>query len=128
MEQALALLQGLPLPHVISGLAVVLLLVAVLVRAASSVPTIDVSLDAGEDAPHMPAHRLQQRPPNLAACPVEDVHGGKYDPKKAPKGSIPCYDPGSLELLGYVPAMTAAQVGGRPPQRSGPAWPGPGIQ
>lgn len=31
-------------------------------------------------------------------------------PVKGNKSRIPCYDPGTMELLGYVPAMTPAQV------------------
>ena len=36
--------------------------------------------------------------------------GRKGSPKRALKQTIPCYDPGNGELLGYAPAMTPAQV------------------
>lgn len=42
-----------------------------------------------------------------------DEDGGssvRRSPRKASKSLIPCHDPGTLELLGHVAAMSAAQV------------------
>ena len=41
---------------------------------------------------------------------VGDAEGGKSPSTKVPKGSIPCYDPGTLQLLGHAPAFTEQQV------------------
>lgn len=39
----------------------------------------------------------------------------RHDPSKKPdKDVVPCYDPGSMQLLGHVPAMSAAEVGLQP--------------
>ena len=57
----------------------------------------------------------QQRCPALACRAGEAAPGSptRRSPRKAgqpPAGQIPCTDPGTGELLGYVPAMTAAEV------------------
>ena len=113
MEALLGAIAGLPAPLITCCCAVgALLLALVLVKVLSGrVPSIQVSLDAGGFSAFRPCSST--RPPTSPCLPADDVPGGKCDPAKAPKGSIPCYDPGSLELLGYAPAMTAAQVGGR---------------
>jgi hypothetical protein len=90
---------------------VVLLAVLGLVKAlAARVPTIEASLDSGR-ANAARQHVTLRWTLNTHRCGAGDVAGGLYDPQKAPKGSIPCYDPGNLELLGFAPAMTAAEVG-----------------
>lgn len=43
--------------------------------------------------------------------PSVEIPGEAYDSKRAvPAGSIPCYDPATMEFLGFMPAMTAMQV------------------
>lgn len=51
-------------------------------------------------------------PPIALPCraAVGDAEGGKSPSTKVPKGSIPCYDPGTLQLLGHAPAFTEQQV------------------
>jgi len=35
----------------------------------------------------------------------------RHDPKKkSDKDVVPCYDPGTMQLLGHVPAMSANEV------------------
>jgi hypothetical protein len=36
--------------------------------------------------------------------------GTRGSPSKSSKSRIACYDPGTMELLGYAPAMTPSQV------------------
>ncbi|KAJ9528462.1 hypothetical protein QJQ45_020356 [Haematococcus lacustris] len=46
------------------------------------------------------------------ASEAEDtITAPRYDPgKPADKDVVPCYDPGTMQLLGHVPAMSAAEV------------------
>ena len=44
---------------------------------------------------------------------AEVVAGQRYVPSAPPpKDKIPCYDPSTMQLLGYAKAMSAAEVGG----------------
>jgi hypothetical protein len=44
---------------------------------------------------------------------AETLDAPKYVPAKSPpKDKIPCYDPGTMQLLGYAKAMTPDEVGG----------------
>jgi hypothetical protein len=48
-----------------------------------------------------------------AVAELEDViNATKYDPSKpVDKDVVPCYDPATMQMLGHVPAMSAAEVG-----------------
>ncbi|PNH00029.1 hypothetical protein TSOC_014170 [Tetrabaena socialis] len=44
----------------------------------------------------------------------DTIDAVKYDPSKpADKDVVPCYDPSTLQLLGHLPAMSAAEVRAR---------------
>ncbi|KAL4856021.1 Aldehyde dehydrogenase 22A1 [Chlorella vulgaris] len=50
---------------------------------------------------------LSQSVPSIAVQPITGVAAAS---RRASKNLIPCHDPGTQQLLGYVPAMTAMQV------------------
>ncbi|PRW57735.1 Aldehyde dehydrogenase 22A1 [Chlorella sorokiniana] len=84
-------LQALPLAAIAGALLLVVLIRALL---AQRVPSITVEPITGEAAPASPARRSTRK-----------AAGGDAS-------TIPCYDPGTQELLGYVPAMSADEVRG----------------
>jgi hypothetical protein len=53
-------------------------------------------------------------PMHAIACAGETddvIDAPKYDPKeKTPKDVIPCYDPATMQSLGYMPAMSESEV------------------
>ncbi|EFN57269.1 hypothetical protein CHLNCDRAFT_143835 [Chlorella variabilis] len=56
---------------------------------------------------------LGQRVPSIEVEPISgeaSPSSPRRSPRKPSKSIIPCHDPGTQELLGYVPAMGAAQV------------------
>jgi len=48
--------------------------------------------------------------PILRGSGLMPAGGTRGSPSKSSKSRIPCYDPGTMELLGYAPAMTPSQV------------------
>jgi hypothetical protein len=78
----------------------------------SSTPTLDVPVTAGR----WPLHKHTKQPSALTACcNAEDLDGPaskqQYVPgKDTKKSGIPCYDPSTMQLLGYAKAMTPQEV------------------
>ena len=60
-----------------------------------------------------PTPKKTKPPPKDEAA--EELSAEKYKPsgKAPPKGKIACYDPSTMQLLGYAKAMTPAEVGFR---------------
>lgn len=84
-------------PHLLATAAAVFVLFYVLVSlvwdalAYAAIPTLDVPLKQEELA--------------------EQLDAEKYTPPKTlPKDKIPCYDPGTMQFLGYAKAMTPDEV------------------
>ena len=51
--------------------------------------------------------------PNIShtAEAQDTIDAVKYDPSKKPQpGVVPCYDPATMQLLGYCPAMSDREV------------------
>jgi hypothetical protein len=59
-----------------------------------------------------PALASSSLPAACAAAELSDsIPGDKYVPGKAlPKDRVPCYDPGNMQYLGDMPAMTPGEV------------------
>jgi len=71
--------------------AVVVLYLLFDTLAYAAIPTLDVPLKQEELA--------------------EELDAPQYSPPKTlPKDKIPCYDPGTMQLLGHAKAMTPAEV------------------
>lgn len=77
------------------------------------IPTLSVSLTDGKNhavalilTVSYPAHL---RP--LFAVEAQDSTKSQYTPTGSTSdGKIPCYDPGSMQFLGHMPAMDSAQA------------------
>jgi hypothetical protein len=89
------------------------------VVSALAIPSLDVATTEGEqpDAGHRGLGSSRANQSNtfmraLLAAEREDViNAPQFDPS-APldKDVVPCYDPGNMQLLGHVPAMSATEV------------------
>lgn len=95
------------------------LVLAVYKRLVSShIPSLRVEMTAGNDvllrckrAAHQNSHAPSVRQTGFPAAEAEDsIDAETYVPRKSPDGRIPCYDPANLQLLGHLPAMSAAEV------------------
>lgn len=82
---------------------------------------VESAQEEGAAHAYMHAHApvLTPSPPPSPPSTAESkdrIVAARHDPKKrVDKDVVPCYDPGSMQLLGHVPAMSTAQVGARTP-------------
>jgi hypothetical protein len=133
IDEALRAAEALPPWHIIAA-AMFILAALVLVVKALITPTIP-SIQVPEPQGNLPIPFLASLPHTFCLClmhqPQPPLTGlslfvafhqrscldilppgrtTRVSPSKTPKGTIPCINPGNMELLGYAPAMTPTQV------------------
>ena len=117
MHAAQRAAQSLSLPVVAAAMAAAaVLFVLAKLLLAPSIPSITFDVPSGTlRAPWMRARRpVAPAPPPPTPRPharrADITPPGRTRGGAAPDHTIPCYNPGTDELLGYAPAMTPEQV------------------
>jgi len=98
---------GMP-PPMAARLAPYAIPAAILLLFYAAASYIVLSLLLGRREGHVPTIKVEAEPYEAE----DEIDAPLYDPAGAPPkpGVIPCYDPGSMQFLGEMPAMSAAEV------------------